>query len=85
MLSPETDSWDRLHPHESRMMISNVYLMIFAVAMTGCVLATPLVTWIATLGRRDRSARPVPADPQGRDARLGGLAPGPRRGGRRRS
>ncbi len=28
-------------------MISNVYLMIFAVAMTGCVLSTPLVTWIA--------------------------------------
>jgi UDP-GlcNAc:undecaprenyl-phosphate/decaprenyl-phosphate GlcNAc-1-phosphate transferase len=28
-------------------MISNVYLMIFAVAMTGCVLATPFVTWVA--------------------------------------
>ena len=29
-------------------MISNVYLTIFAFAMLGCVLATPLVTWLAT-------------------------------------
>jgi UDP-GlcNAc:undecaprenyl-phosphate GlcNAc-1-phosphate transferase len=37
------------------MMISNTYLMIFAVAMTGCVLATPLVTWVATwVGAIDR-------------------------------
>ena len=37
------------------MMISNTYLMIFAMAMTGCVLATPLVTWVATwVGAIDR-------------------------------
>jgi len=37
------------------MMISNTYLTIFAVAMTGCVLATPLVTWVATwVGAIDR-------------------------------
>jgi UDP-GlcNAc:undecaprenyl-phosphate GlcNAc-1-phosphate transferase len=36
-------------------MISNTYLMIFAVAMAGCVLATPLVTFVATLvGAIDR-------------------------------
>ena len=36
-------------------MISNLYLMIFAVAMAGCVLATPLVTWIASwVGAIDR-------------------------------
>src|SRR5271167_2541594 len=37
------------------MMISNTYLTIFAVAMTGCVLATPFVTWVATwVGAIDR-------------------------------
>jgi UDP-GlcNAc:undecaprenyl-phosphate GlcNAc-1-phosphate transferase len=37
------------------MVISNTYLTIFAVAMTGCVLATPLVTWVATcVGAIDR-------------------------------
>jgi UDP-GlcNAc:undecaprenyl-phosphate GlcNAc-1-phosphate transferase len=36
-------------------MITNVYLMIFAVAMTGCVLATPFVTWVAAwVGAIDR-------------------------------
>ena len=36
-------------------MISNVYLTIFAVAMAGCVLTTPLVTWIASrVGAIDR-------------------------------
>ncbi len=37
------------------MMISNLYLMIFAVAMAGCVLTTPLVTWVASwVGAIDR-------------------------------
>jgi UDP-GlcNAc:undecaprenyl-phosphate/decaprenyl-phosphate GlcNAc-1-phosphate transferase len=35
--------------------ISNVYLLIFAVAMASCVLATPIVTWIARrVGAIDR-------------------------------
>ena len=37
------------------MLSSNVYLMIFGVAMMGCVLATPIVTWVANLvGAIDR-------------------------------
>ena len=37
------------------MIISNIYLTIFAFAMMGCVLATPLVTWVATrVGAIDR-------------------------------
>ncbi len=56
------------------MMISNVYLMIFAVAMTGCVLATPLVTWIATwVGAIDRPDH-FRRIHQGAIPRLGGLA-----------
>ena len=36
-------------------MISNLYLTIFAVAMAGCVLTTPLVTWVASwVGAIDR-------------------------------
>ena len=36
-------------------MISNLYLMIFAVAMAGCVLSTPVVTWVASwVGAIDR-------------------------------
>ena len=56
------------------MMISNIYLMIFAVAMTGCVLATPLVTWIATwVGAIDRPDQ-FRRIHQGAIPRLGGLA-----------
>jgi UDP-GlcNAc:undecaprenyl-phosphate GlcNAc-1-phosphate transferase len=56
------------------MMISNVYLMIFAVAMTGCVLATPLVTWVATwVGAIDRPDQ-FRRIHQGAIPRLGGLA-----------
>jgi UDP-GlcNAc:undecaprenyl-phosphate GlcNAc-1-phosphate transferase len=37
------------------MASSNAFLMIFAVAMMGCVLATPIVTWVANLvGAIDR-------------------------------
>ncbi len=37
------------------MMISNVYLTIFAFGMLGCVLSTPLVTWVANrVGAIDR-------------------------------
>src|SRR6516162_9358358 len=37
------------------MIISNVYLTIFAFGMLGCVLATPLVTWVANrVGAIDR-------------------------------
>src|ERR1700750_2956195 len=37
------------------MLISNVYLTIFAFGMLGCVLATPLVTWVANrVGAIDR-------------------------------
>src|SRR5438874_5004303 len=55
------------------MMIS-VYLTIFAFAMMGCVLATPLVTWIATrVGAIDRPDH-FRRIHQGAIPRLGGLA-----------
>jgi UDP-GlcNAc:undecaprenyl-phosphate GlcNAc-1-phosphate transferase len=55
-------------------MISNLYLMIFAVAMAGCVLATPLVTWIASwVGAIDRPDQ-FRRIHQGAVPRLGGLA-----------
>ena len=55
------------------MVISNGYLMIFAMAMMGCVLATPLVTkiasWVGAIDRPDQFRRiHVGAIP-----RLGGL------------
>jgi UDP-GlcNAc:undecaprenyl-phosphate GlcNAc-1-phosphate transferase len=56
------------------MLISNVYLTIFAFGMLGCVLATPLVTWVATrvgaIDRPDHFRRVH----QGAIPRLGGLA-----------
>ncbi len=56
------------------MMISNVYLTIFAFAMLGCVLATPLVTWVATrVGAVDRPDH-FRRIHQGAIPRLGGLA-----------
>jgi UDP-GlcNAc:undecaprenyl-phosphate/decaprenyl-phosphate GlcNAc-1-phosphate transferase len=56
------------------MMISNTYLTIFAVAMTGCVLATPLVTWVATwVGAIDRPDQ-FRRIHKGAIPRLGGLA-----------
>jgi UDP-GlcNAc:undecaprenyl-phosphate/decaprenyl-phosphate GlcNAc-1-phosphate transferase len=56
------------------MVISNVYLMIFAVAMMGCVLATPVVTWLATLvGAIDRPDQ-FRRIHKGAIPRLGGLA-----------
>ena len=56
------------------MMISNTYLMIFAMAMTGCVLATPLVTWLATwVGAIDRPDQ-FRRIHKGAIPRLGGLA-----------
>ncbi len=56
------------------MMISNTYLMIFAMAMTGCVLATPLVTWVATwVGAIDRPDQ-FRRIHKGAIPRLGGLA-----------
>ncbi len=62
-------------------MISNAYLMIFAVAMLGCVLATPLVTWVATwVGAIDRPDQ-FRRIHQGAIPRLGGLALASRRGG----
>ncbi len=55
-------------------MISNLYLTIFAVAMAGCVLTTPLVTWLASwvgaIDRPDQFRRVH----QGAIPRLGGLA-----------
>ncbi len=58
------------------MMISNVYLTIFAFAMLGCVLATPLVTWVATrVGAVDRPDH-FRRIHQGAIPRLGGLALG---------
>src|SRR6516164_9685539 len=55
------------------MMIS-IYLTIFAFAMMGCVLATPLVTWIATrVGAIDRPDH-FRRIHQGAIPRLGGLA-----------
>ncbi len=81
MLLPETDSWDRVAPARVtedepsvRIMISNLYLMIFAVAMAGCVLTTPLVTWIASwVGAIDRPDQ-FRRIHQGAIPRLGGLA-----------
>ena len=56
------------------MMISNVYLTIFAFAMLGCVLATPLVTWVANrVGAVDRPDH-FRRIHQGAIPRLGGLA-----------
>jgi UDP-GlcNAc:undecaprenyl-phosphate GlcNAc-1-phosphate transferase len=56
------------------MLISNGYLMIFALAMMGCVLATPLVTqlaaWVGAIDRPDHFRRIH----QGAIPRLGGLA-----------
>ena len=64
------------------MMISNTYLMIFAMAMTGCVLATPLVTWVATwVGAIDRPDQ-FRRIHKGAIPRLGGLALAPGRRGR---
>ena len=56
------------------MIISNVYLMIFAVAMMGCVLAAPIVIWVATLvGAIDRPDQ-FRRIHKGALPRLGGLA-----------
>ena len=56
------------------MMISNLYLMIFAVAMAGCVLSTPVVTWVASwVGAIDRPDQ-FRRIHQGAIPRLGGLA-----------
>jgi UDP-GlcNAc:undecaprenyl-phosphate GlcNAc-1-phosphate transferase len=56
------------------MVISNAYLMIFAVAMTGCVLTTPLVTWVANwVGAIDRPDH-FRRIHQGAIPRLGGFA-----------
>jgi len=56
------------------MLISNAYLMIFAVAMTGCVLTTPLVTWVANwVGAIDRPDH-FRRIHQGAIPRLGGFA-----------
>lgn len=56
------------------MLISNAYLMIFALAMMGCVLATPLVTqfanWVGAIDRPDQFRRIH----HGAIPRLGGLA-----------
>ncbi len=55
------------------MMISNAYLLIFAVAFMGCVLATPLVTriavWAGAIDRPDHFRRIH----KGATPRLGGL------------
>ena len=56
------------------MMISNVYLTIFAFGMLGCVLATPLVTWVANrVGAIDRPDH-FRRIHHGAIPRLGGLA-----------
>ncbi len=56
------------------MMISNVYLTIFAFGMLGCVLATPLVTWVANrVGAIDRPDQ-FRRIHHGAIPRLGGLA-----------
>jgi UDP-GlcNAc:undecaprenyl-phosphate GlcNAc-1-phosphate transferase len=56
------------------MVIFNAYLMIFALAMMGCVLSTPLVThvagWVGAIDRPDQFRRIH----QGAVPRLGGLA-----------
>src|SRR5262245_22160537 len=64
-----------VHPEPIEFMIvSNVYLTIFAFAMMGCVLATPVVTWVATrvgaIDRPDQFRRVH----HGAIPRLGGLA-----------
>ena len=55
------------------MVISNAYLMIFALAMMGCVLATPLVTqfagWVGAIDLPDQFRRIH----HGAIPRLGGL------------
>jgi UDP-GlcNAc:undecaprenyl-phosphate GlcNAc-1-phosphate transferase len=55
------------------MVISNGYLTIFAMAMMGCVLATPLVThfaaWVGAIDRPDQFRRIH----RGAIPRLGGL------------
>src|SRR3954466_12699472 len=55
------------------MMISNAFLLIFAVAFMGCVLATPVVTriavWSGAIDRPDQF-RPIH---KGATPRLGGL------------
>src|SRR6476646_8680883 len=55
------------------MMISNSYLLIFAVAFMGCVLATPVVTriavWAGAIDRPDQFRRIH----KGATPRLGGL------------
>jgi UDP-GlcNAc:undecaprenyl-phosphate/decaprenyl-phosphate GlcNAc-1-phosphate transferase len=67
---------DRSIPREmiAFMIISNVYLTIFAFGMLGCVLSTPLVTWIANrvgaIDQPDHFRRVH----QGAVPRLGGLA-----------
>src|SRR5262249_25443188 len=66
---------DRSSPPEliGFLMIS-VYLTIFAFAMMGCVLATPLVTWVANgVGAIDRPDQ-FRRIHQGAIPRLGGLA-----------
>ncbi len=56
------------------MIISNVYLTIFAFGMLGCVLSTPLVTWFATrVGAIDRPDH-FRRIHQAAIPRLGGLA-----------
>ena len=56
------------------MIISNVYLTIFAFGMLGCVLSTPLVTWVATrVGAIDRPDH-FRRIHEGAIPRLGGLA-----------
>ena len=56
------------------MIISNVYLTIFAFGMLGCVLLTPLVTWVATrVGAIDRPDH-FRRIHEGAIPRLGGLA-----------
>jgi UDP-GlcNAc:undecaprenyl-phosphate GlcNAc-1-phosphate transferase len=55
-------------------MISNLYLTIFAVAMAGCVLSTPFVTWFASwVGAIDRPDQ-FRRIHRGAIPRLGGLA-----------
>src|SRR3954453_9530191 len=55
------------------MMISNAFLLIFAVAFMGCVLATPVVTriavWAGAIDRPDQFRRIH----KGATPRLGGL------------
>ncbi len=56
------------------MLISKAYLTIFAVAMTGCVLATPLISWLANrVGAIDRPDQ-FRRIHKGAVPRLGGLA-----------